>query len=471
MRALRIARGAGVAAAAALLAAAADATLVEPNRLTTTVVPLSAGRLAAALGGERVVHLSDLHLQGIGSRERRLMDRLQGLQPALVVMTGDYADTKDGIDALRTLFADVRPRLGVVAVPGNNDYFRGRQQEIFAALRASGVTLLRNESLVLAGRGGPFAVAGVDDPFFGRDDVARALGGLPEGVPAILLAHSPAVLERRSEAMLFNAADASGAWGRGWFWQSGSHLRGANPPVSFAAAGEHTLRIQHREDGVGVGAIRLIPVTSAASAAAAGPVAPPSPATGEIAIDLCSTRDEDAHGSWRISRGEEGSCALFDGPDRGGLTAYALVSPRDYADVSFTAPPGVAYEVWVRLYSPTSTGRSDSLYIQFDDALDATGAPRFRIGSVLPAAARPGVDLVLAGHTHGGQVRLPWFGPLEETISRGPFVMGRYEVDGTMVYVSRGIGTSYLPVRFGCAPEIVVLAAPEAAARGGGPRV
>jgi hypothetical protein len=109
------------------------------------------------------------------------------------------------------------------------------------------------------------------------------------------------------------------------------------------------------------------------------------------------------------------------------------------------------------------SGLSDSIYIQFGDAVDETGEPRFRIGRATPSAAGLGPELVLAGHTHGGQVRIPWFGAIEKRINLGPFVMGRYDVSGTMVYVSRGIGTSFLPVRFACAPEVVVLIPPDGA--------
>jgi hypothetical protein len=100
---------------------------------------------------------------------------------------------------------------------------------------------------------------------------------------------------------------------------------------------------------------------------------------------------------------------------------------------------------------------SDSLYIQYDRAVDASGAPAYRTGASRPGAGGPPLDLILAGHTHGGQVRIPWIGPMAWELIPGGYVSGRYDAGGSMVYVSRGIGTSILPVRFACAPEIVVL--------------
>jgi len=75
---------------------------------------------------------------------------------------------------------------------------------------------------------------------------------------------------------------------------------------------------------------------------------------------------------------------------------------------------------------------------------------------VLRRAARAGVDLVLSGHTHGGQVT--WrsersaSGRVRRRLLRG---LGRQ--GDTQIYVSRGLGTVVLPVRYGCPPEVSLL--------------
>ncbi len=71
------------------------------------------------------------------------------------------------------------------------------------------------------------------------------------------------------------------------------------------------------------------------------------------------------------------------------------------------------------------------------------------------------VDLYLCGHTHGGQVRLPFFGAVI-TLSKfwKRYEMGRYEVKGTTLYVHRGIGAEGGPVprlRFLSPPEVAVI--------------
>lgn len=73
-------------------------------------------------------------------------------------------------------------------------------------------------------------------------------------------------------------------------------------------------------------------------------------------------------------------------------------------------------------------------------------------------AVRHGVDLVLSGHTHGGQVRLPFFERLYTRSRLGErFIEGWNQLGRTQIYVSRGIGKVVLPLRLACPPEIACL--------------
>ena len=72
-------------------------------------------------------------------------------------------------------------------------------------------------------------------------------------------------------------------------------------------------------------------------------------------------------------------------------------------------------------------------------------------------AAELGIDLSLAGHTHGGQASLEFISP-ELAPSRlvTPYVAGLFQKPGGMLYVNRGIGTIGIPIRLGAPPEITV---------------
>jgi len=67
------------------------------------------------------------------------------------------------------------------------------------------------------------------------------------------------------------------------------------------------------------------------------------------------------------------------------------------------------------------------------------------------------VPLALAGHTHGGQVRFPFLAAWQLPRGSGRYVGGWYTERGSRMYVSRGIGTSVLPIRFRCAPELPII--------------
>lgn len=66
-------------------------------------------------------------------------------------------------------------------------------------------------------------------------------------------------------------------------------------------------------------------------------------------------------------------------------------------------------------------------------------------------------DAILAGHSHGGQVRLPFAGALKVPYNVGVYDLGLYPTPTGPMYVSAGIGWWYLPVRFLCRPEVVVI--------------
>lgn len=98
-------------------------------------------------------------------------------------------------------------------------------------------------------------------------------------------------------------------------------------------------------------------------------------------------------------------------------------------------------------------------------SLNGTGRDTFRIflyhtPDLAPEASQAGMDLQLSGHTHGGQLRLPYIGALYAGSLYGKkFESGRIQVGEMTLYVSRGIGLEgggAPRMRFNCAPEVVL---------------
>ena len=144
----------------------------------------------------RAVLISDIHVAGPDmppSRLARIVDRINGLRPDIVLVAGDLVSDKrlstrsyalaEAVAPLRQL----RTRLGTFAVLGNHDHWRDAG-EARAALRAAGVTVLDNG----AARAGPLVIGGLDDAYTGHDRLRDTLAAMRRLSGArLLLSHSP----------------------------------------------------------------------------------------------------------------------------------------------------------------------------------------------------------------------------------------------------------------------------------------
>ena len=99
-----------------------------------------------------------------------------------------------------------------------------------------------------------------------------------------------------------------------------------------------------------------------------------------------------------------------------------------------------------------------------DKALSSVSDSSFRIlishsPEVFPEAKEKGIQLVFSGHTHGGQVRFPWIGALwTDTPRTGlKYQHGIYPEESSLLVLSKGIGTSKLPIRWLAKPEVYLL--------------
>ncbi len=72
-------------------------------------------------------------------------------------------------------------------------------------------------------------------------------------------------------------------------------------------------------------------------------------------------------------------------------------------------------------------------------------------------AARYPIDLQLSGHSHGGQVRIPFLPPLYLPRMARKYYMGLYRIGPLTLYTNPGLGTIELPIRLNCPPEITLL--------------
>jgi predicted MPP superfamily phosphohydrolase len=157
--------------------------------------------LPSRLDGLRIVQLSDLHLSAIVPLEtvQRAVATAEALTGELIVVTGDFVTgTADYAAACAQVLGELRAPLGVYAILGNHDHWTDADQ-VAHHLTAAGLTVLRNQGRAIARNGGESEdlwLAGLDDAYYGHDDLPAALRGAPEHVPVLLLVHEPDYVDR-----------------------------------------------------------------------------------------------------------------------------------------------------------------------------------------------------------------------------------------------------------------------------------
>ena len=157
----------------------------------------------AGAGELRIAAVSDLHFDPVYDSRyaARIVSKLNSLKPDVILLLGDYSNTRSGItpEVLAELKKLSAPE-GVYAVTGNHEYYREGWNN-FHQLNSAGIRFLCNEHAELK-KGGVF-LAGVNDPGakqeapreFRVPRIGAAVKDIPPGRPVILMSHQPKLLE------------------------------------------------------------------------------------------------------------------------------------------------------------------------------------------------------------------------------------------------------------------------------------
>jgi uncharacterized protein len=179
--------GVAAAAYAALFTLAVGwAFLVEPHWVSVERTRLE----TAGAPPIKILHVTDLHLEEMGRPEERLLAVAQAEKPDLVLLTGDYVNSREAVSLLVRLLRGLSAPLGVYGVEGHHDH----KYRIAQAFEEAGATLLRDEFVMLSGRGRGVVVAGLSmHPSRPLADILRTA---PPDAYRIVLGHSPETAER-----------------------------------------------------------------------------------------------------------------------------------------------------------------------------------------------------------------------------------------------------------------------------------
>ena len=159
----------------------------------TTVLPtrwLKVERVDWQLGLRRtILQVSDLHVERNRVSPERLASICRSERPDYICLTGDYVDSERAIVRLLPYLGALQASdVPMYAVLGNHDYkLRGRIGALISCLEKHGVTVLRNEAVVLDG----FNLVGIDDYQTRRSDERAAYRNVREGLPVIVMTHDP----------------------------------------------------------------------------------------------------------------------------------------------------------------------------------------------------------------------------------------------------------------------------------------
>ncbi|HYU34838.1 MAG TPA: hypothetical protein VEW48_22030 [Thermoanaerobaculia bacterium] len=472
----------------------ADACWLEPQVLllrTDVRIDLPAPLL-------RTVQLSDLHI----TRDRPLLHRLLGevrvARPSLILVSGDLIrDVPDPetlarhLDATAAFMASLRRIAPIIAVQGHSEY----QGPVIARLDQAGVQWLSNEGRRI-GPGGGILLLGLNTQV-GEDELTRRwpspfrplhrLGGWQYGAQRSdpfrnFYAHwdpSPAGMADEGGPLAWSGVDVvCDTWiddadvGTGLAVHSRYvlgedrmyRLRRVRPehgePGSFVLLAHGTTLTGDVDTGiepkpkrwyrmrlrtvVEPGVVRLL--------ARVWPAGGPEPRQWQAqAQDRSRFRVEAGTvGLWAWGGGTVLYRNLEVTGAKGELLLRAPLAGRDEPPGWRKGPRGTRLEMAL----------ARSPYVP-------PGTPRVVLShtpDVVLEASRRGLEAVIAGHTHGGQVRLPFFGALTTRNALGAYYdFGRFEFPApnargtTSLYINPGVGTSVLPVRFWCPPRWAVV--------------
>ena len=172
----------------------AYSSAVEPEWLQVERIPLALEKLRPALDGFRIAQFSDIHFGPYmrATDALRIVEQVNSLHPDLIVFTGDFVTELGHGEAgwITDSFRLLHSTHGVYAILGNHDHWTDAEA-VGRAVRAAGVTLLRNENRLIEHGGAGLWLAGVDDVWEEKHDLQAALQGVREDSPVILLAHEP----------------------------------------------------------------------------------------------------------------------------------------------------------------------------------------------------------------------------------------------------------------------------------------
>lgn len=167
--------------------------------------------LPESFSGFTVAHISDLHNASFGKNQEQLINKINKINPDIIVITGDLIDSRrKGTDNAEKLLENLPDSIDVYFVTGNHEAASREYDELLKILEDNNVNILQNENALIEKDGQYINLCGITDPLFltgtsyskeNDERVTEILNGIcSEDFYNILLSHHPEMLDIYSQS-------------------------------------------------------------------------------------------------------------------------------------------------------------------------------------------------------------------------------------------------------------------------------
>ncbi|MGN0595174.1 MAG: metallophosphoesterase [Hominimerdicola sp.] len=167
---------------------------IQNNYLTITYYSYESSKLSEDFDGFRIVQISDLHNKSFGKDSKRLIEKISGLNPDIIVITGDIVDSNHtNIETAVTFAQKATEICPTYYITGNHENWLSDEDKnnVLESLDNVGVTCLENEAVEISKGESSFSLIGLNDESLGDIVLNNIVESLDEKQLQILLAHEP----------------------------------------------------------------------------------------------------------------------------------------------------------------------------------------------------------------------------------------------------------------------------------------
>ncbi|NBJ70732.1 MULTISPECIES: metallophosphoesterase [Clostridia] len=169
---------------------------VEPILLHVNKNTVESSKLAKAFDHFKIVQFSDTHIGFHYTLEqlKELVKKINGLQPDLIVFTGDLVDEPQNFhwdDTIIHILKTLQAPKGKFWIYGNHDHGGYGTEVVLDTMEKAGFQLLQNNSVTIKEKNESIILAGIDDLMLGKPDLTKTLSQANTNLFTILLAHEP----------------------------------------------------------------------------------------------------------------------------------------------------------------------------------------------------------------------------------------------------------------------------------------